>query len=102
MCIEDAPGEGRSGVVTGKRSGVLWGVLTAVYARLGFDALGNEAFAQLVLARATASHGRDRRPRAPRRRPLQRHREIHPRAYQFSDVPRGHESGDHEGRLGRA
>jgi hypothetical protein len=43
--------ESRSGVITGKRSAVLWQVLTAVYARLGFDVLADEAFKQLVLAR---------------------------------------------------
>ena len=44
-------GQGRAGVITAKRSAVLWQVLTTVYARLGFDALGDAAFAQLVLAR---------------------------------------------------
>ena len=38
-------------MITGKRSALLWHVLTSVYARLGFDALGDAAFAQLVLAR---------------------------------------------------
>jgi hypothetical protein len=38
-------------VITGKRSAVLWHVLTAVYARLGFDTIGDPAFEQLVLAR---------------------------------------------------
>lgn len=41
---------GRS-VITGKSSALLWHVLSSVYARLGFDALGDEAFKQLVLAR---------------------------------------------------
>ncbi len=45
------PAPGRSGVITGKRSALLWHVLTNVYARLGFDALDDAAFAQLVLAR---------------------------------------------------
>jgi hypothetical protein len=45
------PQQGRSGVITGKRSAVLWHVLTSVYARLGFDAIDDAAFAQLVLAR---------------------------------------------------
>ena len=40
-----------SGVITGKRSALLWHVLTSVYARLGFDALDDAAFQQLVLAR---------------------------------------------------
>jgi len=41
----------RPGVITGKRAAVLWQVLTAVYARLGFDTIGDPAFEQLVLAR---------------------------------------------------
>ncbi|HET6685100.1 MAG TPA: IS1634 family transposase [Jiangellaceae bacterium] len=45
------PEQGRSGVITGKQSALLWHVLTSVYARLGFDALDDAAFAQLVLAR---------------------------------------------------
>jgi hypothetical protein len=50
--IEEAEGVAeRPGVITGKRSAVLWDVLTAVYARLGFDVLDDEAFKQLVLAR---------------------------------------------------
>lgn len=38
-------------VITGKTSAVLWQVLTGAYARLGFDALSDEAFKQLVTAR---------------------------------------------------
>lgn len=38
-------------VITSKSSAVLWHVLSSAYARLGFDALGDEAFKQLVLAR---------------------------------------------------
>lgn len=38
-------------VITGKTSAVLWQVLTSAYARLGFDALGDDAFRQLVMAR---------------------------------------------------
>ena len=38
-------------VVTGTASQVLWQVLTDAYARLGFEALGDEAFAAMVLAR---------------------------------------------------
>ena len=38
-------------VITGKRHALLWQVLTGAYARLGFDALDDTAFAQLVLAR---------------------------------------------------
>lgn len=40
-----------SAVVTGTRCEVLWQVLTGAYARLGFDVLGDEAFAAMVLAR---------------------------------------------------
>lgn len=50
--IEEVEGQAqRSGVITGKRSAVLWHVLSAVYDRLGFDALGDDAFKQVVLAR---------------------------------------------------
>lgn len=49
--VEGEPVAPRSGVITSKRHAVLWQVLTAAYARLGFDALEDEAFAQLVLAR---------------------------------------------------
>jgi hypothetical protein len=38
-------------LITGKSSALLWHVLSSVYARLGFDALGDEPFKQLVLAR---------------------------------------------------
>lgn len=38
-------------VVTGTRSEVLWEVLTGAYARLGFDALADEAFKAMALAR---------------------------------------------------
>ncbi len=38
-------------VVTGTASQVLWQVLSDAYARLGFEALGDEAFAAMVLAR---------------------------------------------------
>src|SRR5699024_1571243 len=44
-------GSTRSGVITGKWSALLWQVLSSVYDRLGFDAVGDEAFKQLVLAR---------------------------------------------------
>jgi hypothetical protein len=45
--------EGRAGaaVITSKSNVVLWQVLRAGYDRLGFDAIDDEAFAQLVLAR---------------------------------------------------
>ena len=49
--IDDDPGPGRAGVITGKRSAVLWQALSSVYTRLGFDVVGDEAFKQLVLAR---------------------------------------------------
>lgn len=37
--------------VAGSRSRVLWDVLEAAYARLGFDTVGNDTFRRLVLAR---------------------------------------------------
>ena len=37
--------------VTGSRSRLLWDVLEDAYARLGFDAVGNDTFKKLVLAR---------------------------------------------------
>lgn len=45
--------DGRPGaaVIMSKSNAVLWEVLQAAYARLGFDAVDDEAFAQLVLAR---------------------------------------------------
>ena len=49
--FEDAGVPERPGLITSKRSALLWEVLTGAYARLGFDAIGDEAFAQLVLAR---------------------------------------------------
>ena len=49
--VEGAPPPTRSGVITGKRSALLWRVLTDAYARLGFDVVDDPAFAQLVLAR---------------------------------------------------
>jgi len=39
------------GVITGKRCALLWQVLTGVYRDLGFEAVGDDAFAQMVLAR---------------------------------------------------
>ena len=41
----------RPGVITGKRSALLWHVLSTVYDRLGFDVVADEAFKELVLAR---------------------------------------------------
>ena len=49
--VGDAEGTTRPGVITGKTSAVLWRVLTEAYTRLGFDAVGDEAFKQLVMAR---------------------------------------------------
>ena len=49
--LEDDGVPERPGLITSKRSALLWEVLTRAYARLGFDAIGDEAFAQLVLAR---------------------------------------------------
>ena len=37
-------------MITGKRSALLWHVLTSMYARLGFDALDDAVFQQMVLA----------------------------------------------------
>nr|WP_245934104.1 hypothetical protein [Branchiibius hedensis] len=39
------------GVITGKTSAVLWEVLSQAYTALGFDALGDAAFREFVLAR---------------------------------------------------
>ena len=50
--VEQATGlPERPGVITGRRSALLWHVLSSVYARLGFDTVEDAAFAQLVLAR---------------------------------------------------
>ncbi len=49
--LEDEGVPQRPGLITSKRSALLWQVLTEAYARLGFDAIADEAFAQLVLAR---------------------------------------------------
>lgn len=49
--LEDEGVPQRPGLITSKRSALLWQVLTEAYARLGFDAIDDEAFAQLVLAR---------------------------------------------------
>lgn len=40
-----------SGVITGKRSALLWEVLTSAYEQLGFDVLDDGPFMELVLAR---------------------------------------------------
>ena len=49
--VEDAGVSEHPGLITSKRSELLWKVLTSAYTRLGFDAIDDEAFAQLVLAR---------------------------------------------------
>lgn len=41
----------RPAVITGKRSALLWRVLSAAYDRLGFDVVADDAFKELVLAR---------------------------------------------------
>jgi hypothetical protein len=51
LTVAGMPEQGRAGVITGKRSALLWHVLASVYARLGFDAVNDAAFQQLVLAR---------------------------------------------------
>lgn len=51
LAEEPAGTPDQPGLITGKRSAVLWQVLTSGYARLGFDVIDDEAFAQLVLAR---------------------------------------------------
>jgi len=47
---ESAP-PGHNAVVAGSRCEVLWAVLAEAYSRLGFDILGDEPFAAMVLAR---------------------------------------------------
>jgi hypothetical protein len=37
------PEQGRAGMITGKRTALLWHVLTSVYARLGFDVVDTRA-----------------------------------------------------------
>ena len=49
--LEDEGVAHRPGLITGKRSALLWQVLSDAYARLGFDVIADEAFVQLVLAR---------------------------------------------------
>ena len=49
--LEDEGVPQRPAPITSKRSALLWQVLTEAYTRLGFDAIDDEAFAQLVLAR---------------------------------------------------
>ena len=47
----DPDSSGGPATITSKSCAVLWQVLTGAYQRLGFDALGDESFKQLVLAR---------------------------------------------------
>lgn len=49
--LPEHPADGRVGVITAKRSALLWRVLTTVYDRLRFDVVEDAAFRQLVLAR---------------------------------------------------
>ncbi len=49
--LEDEGVPERLGLITSKRSALLWQVLTEAHARLGFDVIDDEAFTQLVLAR---------------------------------------------------
>lgn len=49
--LDDESGATRPGVITGKTSAVLWQVLSQAYTDLGFDAIGDPAFRELVLAR---------------------------------------------------
>ena len=49
--LDEEASSGASAVITSKANAVLWQVLRAGYDRLGFDVVGDEAFAQLVLAR---------------------------------------------------
>src|SRR5699024_1663513 len=50
VASERVGGDGRRRVVSA-RSDLLWDVLAGAYGRLGFDALGDETFKQVVLAR---------------------------------------------------
>lgn len=49
--LEDEGVLQRPGLITSKRSALLWQVMCEAYARLGFDVIGDDAFRQLVLAR---------------------------------------------------
>ncbi|PJW91831.1 hypothetical protein CVB88_23930, partial [Salmonella enterica subsp. enterica serovar Enteritidis] len=75
MCIRAGGGTaptaatGLGATVAGTASLVLWEALERVYADLGFDALGDEAFKQLVLARIiepTSNSSPSARPPSPR------------------------------------
>ena len=46
-----ADSRGGAAIITSKSNAVLWQVLKTAYDRLGFDAIDDDAFAQLVLAR---------------------------------------------------
>ena len=56
--LPEQPGDGRSGVITAKRSALLWQVLSTVYERLGFAVVDDAAFQQLVLARIVEPTGK--------------------------------------------
>lgn len=49
--VTDEGSASRPGVITSKSSAILWQVLEDAYDHLGFDAVADEAFRQLVLAR---------------------------------------------------
>ncbi|WP_197687622.1 MULTISPECIES: hypothetical protein [unclassified Nocardioides] len=98
----------RPGLITSERSALLWQVLTEAYTRLGFDAIADEAFAQLVLARIIEPTSKADSVRVPNEigvapaslrtmfRALQRaqarlprpdrHRLLHPRPQQRGEV----------------
>ena len=56
--LENAPAPTRTGVITGKRSAVLWRVLTEAYSRLGFDTAEDDAFREVALARVIEPTGK--------------------------------------------
>lgn len=51
LSAEDSAGAPVGARVAGSASRLLWQTLEAAYARLGFDAVGDEAFRALALAR---------------------------------------------------
>lgn len=57
--LEDEGAPARPAPIASKRSALMWQDLTEAYTRLGFDAVEDDAFAQLVLARII------QRPRTP-------------------------------------
>ena len=60
--LEDEGVPQRPGLITSKRSALLWQVLTEAYARLGFDAIGDDALP------SSCWRGSSSRPRRPTRR----------------------------------